>query len=220
MKIAGFEATDPRFVSMVLSAGLPTIVSLGIGSNFNTMFRILEIASEKGVDDITFLHCNNAYPTPAEDVNLDTIKAMALDNRYRTGFSDHTLSPFTPALAVAVGATVIEKHYTLSKHLPGPDHPFAVEPHELKLMVDYIRYAEKCRGSKEPGMLSPSEIPFGKGMRSVVAKKPIKQGEVLTLDNITTKRPYLPGNIPAIDFNKVLGSLAKEEYSYDDFIKL
>jgi sialic acid synthase SpsE len=205
LKIAGFECTDPRFVTMVLSAGLPTIISLGIGSNFSTMYRIMEIANDKGVKDLTFLHCNNAYPTPAEDVNLDTIKQMAMDSRYKTGFSDHTTSLLTPALAVAAGATVIEKHYTLNRSLPGPDHPFALEPDELKLMVDYIRYAERCMGSKQENVISSSEREFGKAMRSVVAIRDINSGEILTEENITTKRPFLTGSIPATDYYKILG---------------
>jgi sialic acid synthase SpsE len=205
LKIAGFECTDPRFVTMVLSAGLPTIISLGIGSNFSTMYRIMEIANAKGVKDLTFLHCNNAYPTPAEDVNLDTIKQMAMDSRYKTGFSDHTRSLLTPALAVAAGATVIEKHYTLNRRLPGPDHPFALEPDELKLMVDYIRYAERCMGSKQENVISSSEREFGKAMRSVVAIRDINSGEILTEENITTKRPFLTGSIPATDYYKILG---------------
>lgn len=222
LKIAGFECTDPRFVSMVLSAGLPTIISLGIGSNFSTMYRIMEIAEAKGVNDLTFLHCNNAYPTPAEDVNIDTIKAMAMDNRYKTGFSDHTMSTLTPALAVAAGATVIEKHYTLNRRLPGPDHPFALEPDELAQMVDYIRYAERCRGSKESNSsyntLSPSERKFGKALRSVVAKKDVKDGDVLTEENITTKRPFLPGSVPASDYYEVIGKKINIDLKEDSII--
>lgn len=222
LKIAGFECTDPRFVTMVLSAGLPTIISLGIGSNFSTMYRIMEIAELKGVTDLTFLHCNNAYPTPVEDARLDTIKGMAMDSRYRTGFSDHTTSPFTPALAVMAGATVIEKHFTLNRRLPGPDHPFALEPEELKTMVDYIRYAEGCRGHKRgyttEESMSASERKYGKALRSVVAKRDLKEGEVLTEENITTKRPFLDGSIPAADYYSVLGSKVKLDLQEDSIM--
>lgn len=204
MKIAGFESTDLRFVDMVASAGLPLIISLGIGSDFSIIPRIMDIASKRGVDDVTFLHCNNAYPTPAQDANLDTIKSLALDTRYRTGISDHTMSPLTPALAVAAGATVVEKHFTLSKRLSGPDHPFALEPHELKEMVDHIRYAELCMGHKG-NTLTQSEKNFQNAMRSVVTKSNLKDGDVLTIDNITTKRPYIEGAIPAINFFDILG---------------
>lgn len=204
MKIAGFESTDLRFVDMVASAGLPLIISLGIGSNFGIIPKIMEIANSHGVNDITFLHANNAYPTPVEDVNLNTIKSLSLDSRYKTGISDHTMSTLTPALAVIAGATVVEKHFTLSKHLPGPDHPFALEPHQLKEMVDHIRYAELCMGYKTDNF-TPSEQNFKQAMRSVVAKRDIQLGEVLTIDNITTKRPFLEGDVPAIDFFNILG---------------
>lgn len=204
LKIAGFESTDLRFVDMVCQAGLPIIVSLGIGADFSIIPRIMEIGSKYGIDDITFLHCNNAYPTPPEDINLDTIKSLALDSRYKTGLSDHTLSPLTPALAVSAGATVIEKHFTLSKKLTGPDHPFAIEPHELKQMVEYIRYAEKCKGNKINNFTN-SEQNFKQAMRSVVAKQDIQRGEILTIDNITTKRPFLEEAVPAIDFFNILG---------------
>lgn len=204
MKIAGFESTDLRFVDMVASTGLPLIISLGIGSDFSIIPRIMDIASNRGVDDVTFLHCNNAYPTPAEDANLDTIKSLALDTRYRTGISDHTMSTLTPALAVSAGATVVEKHFTLSKRLSGPDHPFALEPHELKEMVDHIRYAELCMGHKG-NTLTQSEKNFQNAMRSVVTKSNLKDGDILTIDNITTKRPYVEGAVPAINFFDVLG---------------
>ena len=218
LKIAGFESTDLRFVDMVASAGLPLIVSLGIGSDFSIIPRIMDIASNRGVDDVTFLHCNNAYPTPAEDANLDTIKSLALDTRYRTGISDHTMSTLTPALAVAAGATVVEKHFTLSKRLSGPDHPFALEPHELKEMVDHIRYAELCMGNRS-NKLTNSELKFSKGMRSVVAKTPLKSGDILTIDNITTKRPYLEGAVPAINFFDILGYKINQNIERDTQIK-
>lgn len=214
MKIAGFESTDLRFVDMVASAGLPMIISLGIGSDFTIIPRILDIANNRGIDDVTFLHANNAYPTPAEDANLDTIKSLALDTRYKTGISDHTMSTLTPALAVAAGATVVEKHFTLSKRLTGPDHPFALEPHQLKEMVDHIRYAEKCMGHKD-GKLTQSEMNFQNAMRSVVAKTPLKSGDILTIDNITTKRPYVDGAVPAINFFDVLGRKVESDIDTD-----
>ena len=214
LKIAGFESTDLRFVDMVCQSGLPIIVSLGIDSDLSLISTILEIGNRRGVNDITFLHCNNAYPTPPEDINLDTIRLMSSDTRYKTGLSDHTLSPLTPALAVSAGATVIEKHFTLSKKLPGPDHPFAIEPNELKQMIDYIRYAEVCKGTKSNNY-TKSEQGFKNAMRSVIAKRNIQSGEILTIDNITTKRPFLEGAIPAIDFFNVLGHKIEYEVKED-----
>lgn len=218
MKIAGFESTDMRFVEMVCSAKLPIIVSIGIGANIKLIDKILVIANKHEIDDVTFLHCNNAYPTPPTDVNLETIRLMSTDNRYKTGFSDHTISTLTPSLAVAAGATVIEKHFTLSKFLKGPDHPFALEPHELKTMVDNIRYTETCMGIKENDF-TESELTIQKAMRSVVAHKSIKKGEKFSYENVTTKRPCIEGCIPGISYFDVIGKISQKDYEYDDFIQ-
>jgi len=214
LKIAGFESTDLRFVDMVCSAKLPIIVSIGIGSNIKLVDVILDIANKHQINDVTFLHCNNAYPTPPTDVNLNTIQQMSLDNRYKTGFSDHTISTLTPALAVAAGATVIEKHFTLSKFMKGPDHPFAVEPHELKSMVDNIRYAESCMGLKVSNF-TESEMSFKTAMRSVVASRPIKRGEKLSEENTTTKRPYVDGSVSAYNYFDVIGKVSKIDIDTD-----
>lgn len=217
LKISGFESTDFRFIEMVASSGLPLIISLGIGFKMNWLGKIFEIANKYN-NELSFLHCNNAYPTPMEDAGIDIVRQLSIDSRYKWGLSDHTRSPFTPALAVAVGASIIEKHFTLSNYLPGPDHPFALEPDELKTMVEYIKLAEQSIQKKSSDELSNSEIDFSKAMRSVVAKKKINKGEMLTNDNITTKRPYLDGNIPARDFDLTLGKISDKVYDEDDFI--
>ena len=216
LKIAGFESTDFRFIEMVASAKLPLVISLGIGFEMNYLGKIFEIADKYG-NDLTLMHCNNAYPTPMQDVGLKTIQSLALDHRYKTGFSDHTMSTLTPALAVAMGATVIEKHFTLSQHLPGPDHPFALEPNQLKEMVDLIKQAELAI-TPQLSTFSESEQAFKQAMRSVVAKTNIKKGDILTTDNITTKRPFLESNTPAKHFEFILGKIADKDYNEDDFI--
>lgn len=216
LKISGFESTDFRFVEMVASAKLPLVVSLGIGFKMNWLGKIYEIAEKYG-NDLTLLHCNNAYPTPMKDVSLGTVKALALDSRYKVGLSDHTTSILTPALAVAVGATVIEKHFTLSKLLPGPDHPFALEPNELKQMIELIEEAELAI-TPQQDEYSESEKAFIKARRSVVAKTDIKTGDEFTVENITTKRPFLETSIPASNFEFVLGKRAERDYKEDDFI--
>lgn len=216
LKIAGFESTDPRFVEKVASTGLPIIMSIGIGFKLNYWGLYIDIF-EKYNNDVTLLHCNNAYPTPPEDASLDTIKSLqGLKKVNAIGFSDHTMSPYTPSLAVAAGATVIEKHFTLDRNLPGPDHPFALEPHELNIMVEQIRYAEKCKGNKNG--FSSSEEKFKNAMRSIVAKKPIKKGEIFTVDNLTTKRPFLEGNVAALDWGRTIGKASNRDYNIDDFI--
>ena len=216
LKIAGFESTDFRFVEMVASSKLPLVISLGIGFEMSYLDKIFEIANKYG-NELTLMHCNNAYPTPMQDAGLKTIQLLTLDSRYKTGFSDHTTSTLTPALAVAIGATVIEKHFTLSRHLPGPDHPFALEPNQLKEMIDLIKQTELTL-TPQLDLFSQSEQSFKQAMRSVVAKTTIKKGDILTLDNITTKRPFLEGNTPAKHFEFTLGKIADKDYNEDDFI--
>lgn len=217
LKIAGFESTDWRFVDMIASTGLPLIISIGIGFELNKMGYILDIVENYG-NDLTLLHCNNAYPTPIEDINLNSMNALGGFKHVRAiGLSDHTTSTLTPSLAVAMGATVIEKHFTLSKHLSGPDHPFALEPHELKEMIDNIRLTEIMLEGAKKGY-SKSELNFVKARRSIVAKTNIKIGEELTIDNITTKRPYLEGNVAASEWFNILGKKSTKNYKPDDFI--
>lgn len=217
LKIAGFESTDFRFVEMVASSKLPLIISLGIGFKYEWIDKLLNITS-KYTNDVTLLHCNNAYPTPMSDIDLGMIRKLSLDNRFKTGLSDHTMTPLTPALAVAAGATVIEKHFTLSRHLPGPDHPFALEPSQLKEMVNLIRITETAFTSHEDEY-TESEKDFISARRSVVASKFIKKGDLLTIDNITTKRPYLEHCIPAQEYELMLGTIAITDYEPDNYIQ-
>jgi sialic acid synthase SpsE len=219
LKIAGFESTDPRFVRMVASTGLPIIISAGIGNNIFSIKNIINwISEEQENPDITILHCNNAYPTPNSDINLNRIDLIKRNYpNIKVGLSDHTEGILAPSLAIAKGATCIEKHYTISKLLPGPDHPFAAEPRELKLMIENIRLAEKMCNDTEL-LLTPSENNFSKAMRSIVASNKIKKGDRLTRENLTTKRPFIPGNIHASRFYDILGSTARRGYNIDDFI--
>ena len=218
LKISGFESTDWRFVDMVASTGLPLIISIGIGFELNKMGHILNIAKIYG-NDLTLLHCNNAYPTPIEDINLKSMKALqGFKNVNSIGLSDHTTSTLTPAIAVAAGATTIEKHFTLDRNLPGPDHAFALEPDQLKEMIDEIIFAEIMMGGVK-GEYSKSELNFTKARRSIVAKSNIKVGDILTVDNITTKRPYLEGNVAASEWFSTLGKKSTTNYNTDDFIK-
>tara|TARA_B110000908_G_C10222895_1_gene436314 strand:- start:410 stop:1387 length:978 start_codon:yes stop_codon:yes gene_type:complete len=218
LKISGFESTDWRFVDMVASTGLPLIISIGIGFELNKIGHILNIVEKYG-NDLTLLHCNNAYPTPIEDINLKSMLTLqGFKHVNAIGLSDHTTSTLTPSLAVAMGATVIEKHFTLDNNLPGPDHAFALEPDQLKEMIDNIRLTETMLGGNKEGY-SKSELNFAKARRSIVAKSNIKVGEILTIDNITTKRPYLKGNVAASEWFNTLGAISTTNYNTDDFIK-
>ena len=241
-KIAGFESTDPRWVKYVASAGLPLIISMGTGANYDTMVQIQEwvLGSDVMNDpkihlgtfdfsnnpDVTYLHCNSAYPTPLEDANLGNLKHLKrLSENHKwlrntkIGLSDHTEGILVPPLAVSLGAQVIEKHYTLSRTSVGPDHPFAIEPDELKQMVSNIRDAEKCLGVKE-GIYTESEKVLMQARRSVVAAKDIAAGERLSRDNTTTKRPCLENSIPAIDYFDVLGKITSRNIKEDTILTL
>mgnify|MGYP003653663469 CR=1 FL=1 len=221
LKIAGFESTDFRFVEMVASAKLPLIVSIGIGFRDEYLPQLMHVCS-KYTQDITLLHCNNAYPTPIGQANINKIKWLRRITEHtgaKVGFSDHTVSTLTPALAVAKGATTIEKHFTLDRFLKGPDHSFALEPQELSQMISNIREAEKTLTDLTPNKLSKSEESFQYARRSVVSKTKIKEGDVLTKENITTKRPYDPANsIAASEFGSILGRTASRDYREDEMI--
>ena len=219
LKIAGFESTDPRIVKYAASTGLPLIITAGIGVNLETMHEILGWVREKNPNpDVTFLHGNNAYPTPFEDINLSQIsriKKEVFDVPIRVGISDHTEGILVPPAAVSLGAEVVEKHFTIDRSLPGPDHPFAIEPDELEAMVRNIRTIEVALGKYEKAQFTKSESKFKKACRSVIALNDIKKGELISEENITTKRPFVDGSIPAKSFYKVLGSRASRDVSID-----
>jgi len=218
IKIAGFESSDFRFVEMVASTGLPLIVSLGIGFPFERLDEFLDICFKYN-SDLTILHCNNAYPTPMSEIDLNQIDWLIKNARGAgVGLSDHTTSTLTPSLAVAKGASVIEKHFTLSNKLSGPDHFFALEPNQLKEMVSLIRQSELSL-IENGGMYTNSEMTFKNGKRSVVAKKKIKKGDLLTTNNITTKRPCYDDSVPAIEYGTTLGKYALFDIDVDCIIK-
>ena len=206
-KVAGFEATDPRLVKYIASTQLPLIISLGIGTDLYTMDKIRSWILEVNKNpDITFLHCNNAYPTPHKDINLgqmvDMIDYMNANN-VQIGLSDHTEGILTPPVAVSLGAQVIEKHYTIDRNLPGPDHPFAIEPDELVEMVSNIRLVETMMEVKME-KYTGSEQSFSTARRSVIVVGDVKSGELITENNITTKRPLLENSIPADRYYNII----------------
>jgi len=180
----------------------------------------LDVLTESGtpLKNITVLHCNTEYPTPFEDVNLRTIQTIR--NAFpgiSVGYSDHTIGIEVPIAAVAMGATVIEKHFTLDRNLPGPDHRASLEPHELTAMISGIRNIEKALGTgiKKP---SPSELKNKPNARkSIVAAFPIKEGETFTEMNITVKRPGT--GITPMRWDEIIGRKAKKSYRRDELIE-
>jgi len=217
-KIPSGEITNLPYLRHIGGMGKKIIMSTGM-STLNEVHNALNILIESGTEkeQITILHCNTEYPTPMEDVNLKAMITIRDELGVSVGYSDHTLGIEVPIAAVAVGATIIEKHFTLDRTLPGPDHAASLEPNELKDMVNAIRNIEKAMGNgiKKP---SPSEI---KNMpitrKSIVAKKIIIKGEKFTEENLTVKRPGT--GISPMDWENVVGSLANRAYEMDDLIR-
>ncbi len=169
-------------------------------------------------EKITILHCNTEYPTPFEDVNLNAMLSIAKTVGVPVGYSDHTLGIEVPVAAVALGATVIEKHFTLDRGMDGPDHKASLEPAELKVMVSAIRHIEKAMGNgiKQP---SPSELKNRAiARKSIVAAEAIHAGELFTEKNITVKRPGT--GITPMKWDEVIGKSAKRDFTEDELIEL
>lgn len=223
LKIAAFEASDRRLVRCVAETGLPIVFSAGIKMSLQkaqeTVDYILDINPNA---DVTVLHCNSSYPTPFNDINLGQMALLMRNLRgVHVGLSDHTLGILIPPVAVALGAQVIEKHYTLDRSLLGPDHPFAIEPSELYEMCRNIVRVEQSLGVKSD-VLTESERQgqMSFATRSLVASRRIRPGELLTHENVTTKRPFIEGNIPASDHDSIVGSFcASVEIQEDEMIR-
>lgn len=194
---------------VVLSTGMANIGEVEAAFN-----AVVEAGTDK--DNITILHANTMYPTPIEDVNLRAMLTLggAFDVAY--GYSDHTLGIEVPIAAVALGATCIEKHFTLDKTMEGPDHKASLEPDELKAMISGIRNIEKALGSsiKKPSSSEKPNITIAR--KSIVASKKITEGTVLTIENMTTKRPAT--GISPMEWYEIVGTISSRDYEVDDLI--
>ena len=217
-KIPSGEITNLPYLRHIGRMGKPIIMSTGM-STLNEVRDALNILIESGAEkeNITILHCNTEYPTPLEDVNLKAMLTIRDELGMNIGYSDHTLGIEVPIVAVTMGATVIEKHFTLDKNSPGPDHAASLEPVDLKAMVSAIRNIEKAMGNgiKEPSQSEIKNIPIVR--KSIVAKMSIKKGELFTEENLTVKRPGT--GISPMDWDRVLGKVAGTDYQMDDLIK-
>lgn len=219
VKIPSGEITNLPYLRAVASMRLPVIMSTGM-SRLGEIDDALQVLTAEGLslDDITLLHCNTEYPTPYADVNLRAMQTLRQAFGCKVGYSDHTRGIEVPIAAVALGATVIEKHFTLDRNMPGPDHKASLEPDELAQMVTAIRHTEEALGSSLK-RVSPSEAKnIVVARKSIVAARPIRRGEVFTPDNITVKRP---GNgLPPMLWDTVIGLTAPRDFQYDENITL
>lgn len=227
MKVPSGEITNLPYLRAIAAAGIPVIISTGMSTipEIVDAVEILTGTSEKypsvsklTKDDIIVLHCNTQYPTPYADVNLRAMQEIAAATGCRIGYSDHTPGIEVPVAAVAMGACVVEKHFTLDKNMPGPDHKASLEPAELASMVKMIRNVERALGSGKKAVTESERGNIVVARKSIVAARDIKAGETFTADNVTVKRPG--GGISPMMWDEVLGCVAKRDFAYDTLIEI
>lgn len=216
-KIPSGEITNLPYLRKLGALKKRLIMSTGM-ADLGEIEDALNVLIDSGtpLGNITVLHCNTEYPTQFEDVNLRAMKTIGHAFGVAVGYSDHTPGIEVAVAAVALGAAVLEKHFTLDRNLPGPDHKSSLEPDDLKAMVQAIRNIEKALGNgvKRP---SPSEVKNKLiARKSLVATQPIKTGELFSADNITAKRPGT--GISPMRWDEILGQVAQKDYKADDLI--
>lgn len=215
-KIPSGEITNIPLLEQIGKKEKPVILSTGM-STLGEVEEAIEALISNGATKITLLHCTTSYPAPVESVNLSAMKTLRCAFKFPVGYSDHTEGITIPIAAAALGATVIEKHFTLDKTLPGPDHKSSLEPDELREMIKAIRNTELSIGD---GIKKPEEAEI-KNMtvarKSIVAKRDIKAGEILTKENISLKRPG--DGIQPKYFNTIIGTSVKKDIKKDSTLK-
>jgi len=218
-KIPSGEITNLPYLQHIGGKRKPIILSTGM-ANMDEIGAALAVLEAAGTPrkQITVLHCNTEYPTPMHDVNLLAMQSIREAFGVQVGYSDHTRGIEVPIAALALGATVIEKHFTLDRNLPGPDHQVSLEPSELSAMVAAIRNIELALGDgvKRPSPSEAKNIPIAR--KSLVAACPIRAGELFTLNNLAVKRPG--SGVSPMRLNEMLGRLAKRDFQVDELIEL
>ena len=216
-KIPSGEITNLPYLRKIGALKKQVILSTGM-ADIGEIEDALDVLIEAGTpkEKITVLHANTMYPTPYQDVNLRAMVTIGNTFDIAYGYSDHTLGIEVDIASVAMGATVIEKHFTLDNSMEGPDHKASLEPHELKAMVKAIRNIEKALGSKVKKP-TESEIPNIKiARKSIVASSSIKEGEIFTEENLAVKRPS--GGISPMRWDELIGTVATKDYEVDELI--
>jgi N-acetylneuraminate synthase len=188
-KVASYTSSHIPFLEFLAGTDKPIIMSTG-AHDLNEVAESVDVLREAGVSDLVLLQCVAAYPTPLSDINVRAIETLQEEFRVLAGLSDHTLDPVTaPAAAVALGASVVEKHFTLDNSMEGPDHEFALEPDELDRMVSAVRDTETALGSVEKRVLDIEEELYEKARRAIQAVDEIDAGEEFTPENVKVLRP-------------------------------
>lgn len=218
-KIPSGEITNYPYIKKIAQYHEPVILSTGM-CEMDDISAVMTVLCENGVDRnrITILHCNTEYPTPYEDVNLLAMQQIKEDFQVEVGYSDHTRGIEVPIAAVALGASVIEKHFTLDRNMEGPDHKASLEPDELKTMVSAIRNIEKALGSNKKTVSDSERKNIAIARKSIVAACPIKKGDLLTESNLTVKRPGT--GISPMRWEEVIGTKAVKDFNEEDLIEI
>lgn len=218
-KIPSGEITNYPYLKKIAQYGEPVIMSTGMCS-MGDVEQALNVLLKNGLtkEQISLLHCNTEYPTPMRDVNLKAMLQLRDNFGVKVGYSDHTKGIEVPIAAVALGAEVIEKHFTLDRTLPGPDHKASLEPNELKAMVDAIRNIEQALGDGQKHVSASEEKNIAIARKSIVAAKDIKRGELLTEENLTTKRPG--SGISPMRWEELIGTKAIRDFKEDELIEI
>ena len=216
-KVPSGEVTNLPYLEAIARTGREIVMSTGM-CNIQEIKDAVKVLEDNGAKKIILLHCNTQYPTPFEDVNLKAMLYIGNETHKYIGYSDHTLGIEVPIAAVAMGAKVIEKHFTLDKNMDGPDHKASLEPDELKEMVSAIRNIERALGNGMKRITKSEKQNLAIARKSIVASKEIKKGEIFTEENISTKRP---GNgISPMQWHNVIGQIAKRDFIEDELIEL
>ena len=218
-KIPSGEVTNYPFLKRVAGYNEKTILSTGM-CDMEDVRAAVEALYKNGLskENLILLHCNTEYPTPFEDVNLKAMDTLRKKFGVEVGYSDHTKGIEVPIAAVALGATVIEKHFTLDRNMEGPDHQASLEPDELKAMVTAIRHIEKALGSGKKTISESERKNIAIARKSIVAARPIKKGEMLTEENLTVKRPGT--GISPMRWEEVIGTKAIKDFEEEELIVL
>ncbi len=218
-KIPSGEITNYPYIKKIAQYGEPVILSTGM-CEMDDVRAAMNVLLNYGVqkDQITILHCNTEYPTPFEDANLLAMQELREEFHTKVGYSDHTKGIEVPIAAVALGASVIEKHFTLDRNMEGPDHKASLEPHELKEMVLAIRNIEKALGTGKKTVSASERKNIAVARKSIVAARPIKKGEYLTEQNITVKRPGT--GVSPMRWEEVIGTKAIKDFEEEEMIHL
>lgn len=216
-KVPSGEITNLPYLVKIARTGKDIILSTGM-STLREVDDALTVLRGNGAGKITLLHCTTNYPTPMQDVNLKAMQTMKDAFGLEVGYSDHTQGIEVPIAAVALGAAVIEKHFTLDRNMDGPDHKASLEPDELEAMVKAIRNIEKAMGDgvKVPSESEKANIPVAR--KSIIAADNIKAGDILSEKNLTTKRPGT--GISPMRWDEVLGTRAVRDFEEDELIEI